>query len=98
MTCSCRAFRESGCGSCEGELERAPLSDKVISGRIYGSALVSTLLVRKYDHSVTLHRHREELWVWTFRAPRIRSEPLGYGLAQPFSPLKSSIIRSVKGS
>ena len=49
------------CAPCEGELERAPLGDKVISGGIYGSALVSTLLVRKYDHGMTLHRQREEL-------------------------------------
>jgi transposase len=49
------------CEPCEGELERAPLGDKVISGGIYGSSLVSTLLVRKYDHGMTLHRQREEL-------------------------------------
>lgn len=49
------------CEPCEGELERAPLGDKVISGGIYGSALVSTLFVRKYDHGMTLHRQREEL-------------------------------------
>lgn len=49
------------CTACEGELERAPLGDKVISGGIYGSALVSTLFVRKYDHGMTLHRQREEL-------------------------------------
>jgi transposase len=49
------------CGPCEGELARAPLGDKVISGGIYGSALVSTLFVRKYDHGMTLQRQREEL-------------------------------------
>ena len=49
------------CVPCEGELERAPLGDKVISGGIYGSTLVSTMLVRKYDHGMTLHRQREEL-------------------------------------
>jgi transposase len=49
------------CEPCEGELARAPLGDKVIAGGIYGSALVSTLLVRKYDHGMTLHRQREEL-------------------------------------
>lgn len=49
------------CKPCEGELERAPLGDKVISGGIYGSTLVSTMIVRKYDHGMTLHRQREEL-------------------------------------
>lgn len=49
------------CTPCEGELDRAPLGDKVISGGIYGSALVSTVFVRKYDHGMTLHRQREEL-------------------------------------
>jgi transposase len=45
----------------ESELKRAPLGDKVISGGIYGSALVGTMLVRKYDHNMPLHRLREEL-------------------------------------
>lgn len=45
----------------QSELERAPLGDKVISGGIYGSTLVATMLVRKYDHGMPLHRLREEL-------------------------------------
>jgi transposase len=45
----------------ESELKRAPLGDKVISGGIYGSALVSSMVVRKYDHNMPLHRIREEL-------------------------------------
>jgi transposase len=45
----------------ESELKRAPLGDKVISGGIYGSALVATMLVRKYDQGMPLHRIREEL-------------------------------------
>jgi transposase len=45
----------------ESELVRAPLGDKVVSGGIYGSALVGTMLVRKYDHNMPLHRLREEL-------------------------------------
>ncbi len=49
------------CAPCEGELERAPLGDKVVARGIYGSALVSTMLIRKYDHGMPLHRQREEL-------------------------------------
>jgi transposase len=49
------------CTACEGELERAPLGDKVVSRGIYGSVLVGTMLVRKYDHGMPLHRQREEL-------------------------------------
>lgn len=49
------------CAPCEGELERAPLGDKVIPRGVYGSALVSTMLIRKYDHGMPLHRQREEL-------------------------------------
>lgn len=45
----------------ESALKRAPLGDKVVSGGIYGSTLVSTMLVRKYDHNMPLHRIREEL-------------------------------------
>lgn len=57
------------CEPCEGELERAPLGDKVISGGIYGSTLVATLFVRKYDHGMTLHRQREELLRLGFDMP-----------------------------
>ena len=49
------------CEPCEGELVRAPLGDKVIAGGIYGSTLISTMFVRKYDHGMPLHRLREEL-------------------------------------
>ena len=49
------------CTPCEGELERAPLGDKVISGGIYGSTLVASMIVKKYDHGMPLHRQREEL-------------------------------------
>jgi len=45
----------------ESELTRAPLGDKVVSGGIYGSTLVSTMIIRKYDYGMPLHRIREDL-------------------------------------
>ena len=46
------------CGSCEGELARAPVGDKVVSGGRLGSTLVAMLLVDKYDDGLPLHRQK----------------------------------------
>ena len=47
-----------GCETCEGELVRAPVGDKVVSGGRLGSKLVSVLLVDKYDDGLPLHRQK----------------------------------------
>jgi transposase len=47
------------CASCEGELVRAPVGDKVVSGGRLGTRLVSTLLVDKYDDGLPLHRQKQ---------------------------------------
>src|SRR5664279_2411034 len=47
------------CASCEGELVRAPVGDKVVSGGRLGTRLVSTLLVDKYDDGLPLNRQRQ---------------------------------------
>jgi transposase len=47
------------CTSCEGELVRAPVGDKVVSGGRFGTRLVSTLLVDKYDDGLPLHRQKQ---------------------------------------
>jgi len=46
------------CGSCEGELARAPVGDKVVSGGRLGSTLVAGLMVDKYDDGLPLHRQK----------------------------------------
>ena len=46
------------CGSCEGELVRAPAGDKVVSGGRLGSTLVAALVVDKYDDGLPLHRQK----------------------------------------
>jgi transposase len=46
------------CGSCEGELARAPVGDKVVSGGRLGSTLVAVLVVDKYDDGLPLHRQK----------------------------------------
>jgi transposase len=46
------------CGSCEGELVRAPVGDKVVSGGRLGSTLVAALVVDKYDDGLPLHRQK----------------------------------------
>lgn len=49
------------CMKCEGELERAPLGDKVVPGGVYGARLVSKLVIGKYDDGMPLERQRQEL-------------------------------------
>jgi len=46
------------CGTCEGEIVRAPVGDKVVSGGRLGSTLVAVLLVDKYDDGLPLHRQK----------------------------------------
>ena len=47
------------CANCEGELVRAPVGDKVVSGGRLGSTLVAELLVDKYDDGLPLHRQKQ---------------------------------------
>lgn len=46
------------CENCEGELVRAPVGDKVVSGGRLGSTLVAELVVNKYDDGLPLHRQK----------------------------------------
>jgi transposase len=57
-----RDLREKlACDTCEGELVRAPMGDKVVSGGRLGSRLVAELLVDKYRDGLPLHRVKERL-------------------------------------
>jgi transposase len=47
------------CNDCEGEIVRAPVGDKVVTGGRLGPRLVSELLVDKYSDGLPLHRQRE---------------------------------------
>jgi transposase len=49
------------CKTCEGELVRAPVGDKVVSAGRLGTRLVATLLVDKYDDGLPLHRTKQRL-------------------------------------
>jgi transposase len=46
------------CVPCDGELARAPVGDKVVSGGRLGSKLVAVLIVDKYDDGLPLHRQK----------------------------------------
>jgi transposase len=48
-----------GCRPCEGELVRAPLGDKVVSGGKMGTTLVAQVLVDKYYDGLPLSRQIE---------------------------------------
>jgi transposase len=55
-----RDIREKlGCETCDGEIVRAPLGDKVVSGGRLGSTLVAMLLVDKYEDGLPLHRQKQ---------------------------------------
>jgi len=47
------------CGRCDAEVQRAPMGDKVVTGGVYGSMLVSTLIVDKYRFGLPLYRQGE---------------------------------------
>ena len=47
-----------GCEPCDGQLVRAPVGDKVVSGGRLGSTLVAALVVDKYDDGLPLHRQK----------------------------------------
>jgi len=47
-----------GCEPCDGQLVRAPVGDKVVSGGRLGSTLVAVLVVDKYDDGLPLHRQK----------------------------------------
>lgn len=49
------------CPSCDAEMVRAPLGDKVVEGGAYGSQLVAQLVVGKYRDGLPLHRQGEIL-------------------------------------
>jgi transposase len=50
-----------GCDPCDGELQRAPMGDKVVTGGAYGSTLVADLIVGKYKKGLPLYRQGEAL-------------------------------------
>jgi transposase len=66
-----------GCETCDGELVRAPLGDKVVDGGRLGSTLVAVLVVDKYDDGLPLHRQK------------LRFERMGIGL--PVSTLADQV-------
>ena len=47
------------CGTCDAEMQRAPMGDKVVTGGVYGSRLVATLVVDKYKFGLPLYRQGE---------------------------------------
>jgi transposase len=47
------------CEPCDGELVRAPIGDKVVSGGKFGLVFIAQLLIGKYVDGLPLHRQRE---------------------------------------
>lgn len=49
------------CTPCDGEMVRAEMGDKVVTGGLYGSSLVAELVVNKYSAGLPLYRQGEML-------------------------------------
>lgn len=49
------------CKPCDGEVERAAMGDKVVTGGRYGSGLVAELMTNKYWFGIPLYRQAEML-------------------------------------
>lgn len=57
-----RDLREKlACATCEAEVVRAPVGEKVVASGKIGLGLAATLLVEKYVDGLPLHRQRERL-------------------------------------
>ena len=47
------------CKTCQSEVVRAPIGDKVVEGGAYGAQLVADMVVSKYDDGLPLERQRQ---------------------------------------
>jgi transposase len=47
------------CEPCEGQIVRAPIGDRVVSGGRFGPTLVAQLVMDKYDDGLPLHRQKQ---------------------------------------
>jgi transposase len=73
-------------GRCDGELARAPVGDKVVSGGRLGSTLVAVLVVDKYDDGLPLHRQKRRFERMGARPGRVDARRSGHVGDGPHAP------------
>jgi transposase len=86
------------CDACEGEVERAPLGDKVVSGGAYGSRFVADLVVGKYRDALPLNRQKQILWRLGLDMPSASMSDQIHWATELLRPLWLYLINAVLGS
>ncbi len=82
------------CADCDGEMTRAPMGDKVVSGGAYGSRLVAHLVVDKYLRGMPLYRQGEELAALGFEMPSSSMADQIMWATDLLRPIQKGLIRS----
>jgi transposase len=86
------------CDTCEAELVRAPMGDKVVVGGAYGAALVTKLLIGKYDYGMPLYRQGEELERLGLKMPSSSMSDQIMWAAELLRPIWRTLLASVLGA
>lgn len=82
------------CAGCDGEMTRAPMGDKVVSGGAYGSRLVAHLVIDKYWRGMPLYRQGEELAALGFEIPSSSMADQIMWATDLLRPIQKGLIRS----
>lgn len=86
------------CPKCEGEMFRAPMGDKVVSGGAYGSRLVGSLVVDKYWHGLPLTRIAQDLQMLGLSMPSSSMSDQIMWATELLQPIWRALIDQVLGS
>lgn len=86
------------CGNCDGEMERAPLGDKVVDGGAYGSRLVADLVVGKYRDGLPLNRQGQILERLGLEMPSSSMGDQIRWATDLLQPVRAQLIDDVLGS
>lgn len=86
------------CDTCDAEMVRAPMGDKVVSGGAYGSGLVAHLVVDKYKRGLPLYRQGEELASLGLPMPSSSMANQIMWATDLLRPLHRALVASVLGA
>jgi transposase len=86
------------CPTCEGEMVRAPMGDKVVTGGAYGSRLVGSLVVDKYWHGLPLTRIAQDLEMLGLSMPSSSMSDQIMWATDLLQPICRALIAQVLGA
>jgi len=86
------------CELCEGEMQRAPMGDKVVTGGSYGSRLVGSMVFDKYWQGMPLNRIGQELQMLGLTMPSSTMSDQIMWAADLLQPIHEQLQDMVLGS